>query len=200
MHLSIHRKALKSLTWGTCFLVISSDILLRLLELIIPISQTSSPTSWEQFLRAIWEAVSWNTVLSKFPQKRETHCSYVVWVLLSSGQFWRPQRGPEETSSPHQNLTRIWSLGTSKAPCAGPPLYMSIRIWVSLSWSQFYHLGWQSWVSFSGGWKRYLTSQFRDTEKVPSQETLGKFRLGESIRGWLASFLVLTTLTELVGI
>ena len=75
-----------------------------------------------------------------------------MWVLLSSGRFCWPQRGPEETPSPQQNFTRIWSLATSRAPCAGLPLYMCIQIWVNLSWSQIYHLGWWSWILFSGRW------------------------------------------------
>lgn len=56
--------------------------------------RTSPLTSLDQFLRAIWAAVSWAIFLSKSPNKTETHSSHIVhffsvhiWFMFISG-WW----------------------------------------------------------------------------------------------------------------
>ena len=59
LHLSLHKKALHSLTWHILFSLINSNLLIFWLPGFcykIPIYPGSSLTSSEQSLRAIWEA------------------------------------------------------------------------------------------------------------------------------------------------
>ena len=49
---------------------------------------TSLLTSLTQFFRAVWEAVSWAIVLSKSPNKTETHNSHVVQFFFPSVDIW----------------------------------------------------------------------------------------------------------------
>ena len=130
-------------------------------------------TSLEQFLRAIWEAVSWPIVLSKSPNKTETHSSHVVHFYFS-WQFWQPWRDLEQTSLLCLNSTRFWSLGTSRAPCVHLPLWrvhMNLGESLLVLWSPDY---WFMILSFIW-W--CITSTWPPSWKIlgaPSWKTLGK--------------------------
>ena len=92
LHLLIHGKTLKSLTWDICsvwltvialWLTICTSQILPA-QKIIYIYTCSSPTSSEQILISIWQSVSSIIVLGN----TETHWSYIVlfsfnWYFLS---------------------------------------------------------------------------------------------------------------------
>ena len=87
LHLPIHRKALKSLTWDVwVFFMISSNLLMfHHISFTFP-AKTSYPssllTSWEQFLSTIWEVASQAAVLRKVLKQNINYqlLSYTLFI------------------------------------------------------------------------------------------------------------------------